>query len=142
MARKCQRRQRVHGEDPDLEHLGAGPELSAGGEPGAIGDPHHAGRVLFGDVIHADQGGQFHGRADFLHALAYRRISRMLVMVDEATGKTPQTVAGLDRATAEDYASVDLDDDRRCDLRVAPQDEVVIRASLQLAAFDDPSLER
>jgi hypothetical protein len=86
MARKCQRRQRVQGEDPDLEHLGAGPELSAVGELRAIGDPYHAGRVLFGDVVNADQRGQLDGRADLLHALAHSRLGGMLVIVDEPSG--------------------------------------------------------
>jgi hypothetical protein len=141
MAWKREWRQRVQRENPDLQHLRAGPELSAVREPCLISDPDHAVRVPFGDVIHADQRGQLDGRADLLHALAHRRVGRMLVIVDEATRQAPQPVTGLDRATAEDHTSVHLDDDGRRHLGVTPEDEVVVGACLVLAAFDDPSLE-
>jgi hypothetical protein len=86
MARKCQRRQRVHGKDPDLQHLGARTELSAVDEPRPIGDPDDAVRIPLGDVIHADQRRQLDGGADLLHALAYRRVGGILVIVDKPTG--------------------------------------------------------
>jgi len=86
LARKCQRRQRLHRKDPDLQHLGASTELSAVDEPRPIGDPDDAVRVPLGDVIHADQRGQLDGGADLLNALAHRRVGGMLVIVDKATG--------------------------------------------------------
>ena len=85
MARKRQRRQRVQWENPDLQHLRTRLELNAVDKPCSISDPDHAVRVPFGDVIHADQRGQLDGRADLLHALTHRRVSGMLVIVDEAT---------------------------------------------------------
>jgi len=85
MARKCQRRQRVDRKDPDLQHLGAGIELSAVDDPRPIGDPDDAVRVPLGDVVHADQRRQLDGGADLLHALPHRRVGGMLVIVDKAT---------------------------------------------------------
>jgi len=86
LARKCQRRQRLHGKDAHLQHLGARTELSAVDQPRPIGDPDDAVRVPLGDVIHADQRRQLDGGADLLHAFAHRRVGGMLVIVDKATG--------------------------------------------------------
>jgi len=142
MAWKGQWRKRLQREDPDLQHLGARIELSAVDEQRPVGDPDHAVRVPLGDVIDADQRRELDRGADLLHALAHRRVGGMLVSVDEATWQAPQPVTGLDRATAQDHAPVDLDNDGSSHLGVVPQDEVVVRARLQLTAFDDSSLEQ
>src|ERR1700694_5395621 len=86
MARKGERWQRVQRKDPDLQHLRTRFELGAAGEARSIGDPDHAVRVPFGDVINADQRGQLNGCADLLHALTRRRGAGILVVVDESTG--------------------------------------------------------
>jgi hypothetical protein len=86
MARKRQRGQRVQRENPDLQHLRTCLELRAVGELCSISNPDHAVRVLFGNVIHADQRGQLDGRAYLLEALAHRRAGGIFVIVDEAAG--------------------------------------------------------
>jgi len=93
-------------------------------------------------VVHAQELDELDLCADLLPALSHRGHGRVLVVVDEATGKAPQAAARLDRPPAEDDAAFGLDDHRGRDLRVAPKDEVVVRACLQLAAFDDPGHER
>jgi len=40
-------------------------------------------------VIYAEQRREVDGGADLLQAFAYRRISRMLIVVDESAGEAP-----------------------------------------------------
>jgi len=93
-------------------------------------------------VVHAQEVEELDIGTDLLPALSHGRRGWVLVVVDEATGKAPQAAARLDRPPAEDDAAVGLDDHRGRHLRVAPEDEVVVRACLGLAAFDDPGHER
>jgi hypothetical protein len=83
MAWKRERRKCVDWKHSDLEHLGAGSWSRTVGETSPVGDPDHARRICLGDVIHADQRRQLDGRVDLLHALPYRRIGWVLVIVDE-----------------------------------------------------------
>jgi hypothetical protein len=93
-------------------------------------------------VIDAQELAQLNPGADLLEALAHGRVGGVLVVVDEAAGQTPVTVAGLDGPPAEDYAPLGVDDDGGCNLRVAPQDEVIVLACLDLVAFYDPRRKR
>ena len=93
-------------------------------------------------MVHAQELDELDLGANLLPALSHRGHGWVLVVVHEAPGKAPQAAARLDRPPAEDNATVGLDDHRGRDLRVAPQDEVVVRACLQLPAFDDPGHER
>jgi hypothetical protein len=86
MARERQRRQRFNWENSDLEHFGARAELRAIREPCTVCDPDHARRVALGNVIDANQRRQLDRCADLLHALAYRGVRWVLVMVDESPG--------------------------------------------------------
>jgi hypothetical protein len=88
-------------------------------------------------VKDADEPGLLDLRADLLPALARRSLPWALVIVDETTGKAPQSKTGLDGASAEQDPSIDLHHDCRGDLRVVPQDEVIVRAGLELATLDD-----
>jgi len=72
MAWERERRKCVDWKHTDLEHLSAGHRGRTFGETSAVGDPDHARRIRFGDVIHADQGRQLDSGADLLHALANR----------------------------------------------------------------------
>jgi hypothetical protein len=88
-------------------------------------------------VVRADQSGQLDWCADLLEALASRGNRRVFVVVDEATGQAPETLARLDRAAPQHDPAIGLDDHARRYLRVMPQNKAVIRARLNLAAFDD-----
>jgi hypothetical protein len=130
VAWKSQRRECIERKDADLEHLGARAEALAVREPRAERKPDHARRVLLGDVVDADEPSDLDRCADLLQALAPGGVGGVLVVVDESSRQTPQAVARLDGPPAEDDAAVRLDDDRRGDLRVPPQDEVVVGAGL------------
>jgi hypothetical protein len=136
MARKRQRGQRVDGEDPDLEHLGAGSRPAAGGKSSRIGDSDHARSRALRDVVHADEACHFDMSANFFEAFASRRIPRTLVVVDESAGQAPQAAARFDRTTPQQNSAIDLDHHRRRDFGVVPQHEVVVGTGLDFAAFD------
>jgi hypothetical protein len=86
MARKRQRRQRVHGKYLDLEHLRTWFELRTVDKLRAVSDPDHAGRITLGDVIHTDERRYLDRGADLLDAFAHRCVGGMLVVVDEPPG--------------------------------------------------------
>jgi hypothetical protein len=88
------------------------------------------------DVVNAEQLAQLDFSADLLTALAHRGVSRTLVVIDEAAGQAPLAVRGVDGPASQDYAGRRFDDDGRRHLRVAPQDEIVVRADLDRASFD------
>jgi hypothetical protein len=93
-------------------------------------------------VVQAEQLRQLDVHAYLLHALAYRGILRILVVVDKPAREAPQAVARLNGAPADDDAPSMLDDHRGRDLGVLPQHEVVVGTCLQIAAFDHPRDER
>jgi hypothetical protein len=80
-------------------------------------------------------------RADLLPALTRRCLPRALVIVDETTGKAPQSKTGLDGAAPEQDPAIHLDDHCRADLWVVPQDEVIVGTCFELATFDDAWLQ-
>jgi hypothetical protein len=141
MAGKGQRRQRVERKNADLEHLWTCGRSYAIDDPGAISDADHAGRRRLWDVINAKQSSQLDRSADLLHAFTDRGHARILVGVDEAARQTPQAITGLNRSAADHHSAVRLDHDCCRDFGVMPEDEAVIRASLDLAAFDDSGHE-
>jgi hypothetical protein len=142
MARKGHGRQSVARKNADLEHLLSGDELLAICKAAPICDSDDARRRRLRHVVHADQGGHIDDRTDLLHTLPDRGRRRVFVMVHEAAGQAPQAEAGLDRSTAENDPPFHLDDHGGRDLRIAPQDEVVIRTRFQLTTFDHPGYER
>jgi hypothetical protein len=129
-------RQRVEREHTDLEHLRAGGGPAAVCEPGLVGDSNHAGSCSLGDVIDADEACHLDLGADLFEALASGRIPWIFVVVDEPAWKAPLAAARLDRAATQQDAAVDLDHDRRCDLGVVPEHEIVVWTALDLTAFD------
>jgi hypothetical protein len=142
MTRKRNRRQRVEPEDANLEHLVAGGELLTGREVASVRDHDDARRRALRGVVDVQHRLDLDRCPDLFATLANDGFGGALVVVDEAAGQTPQTVPGLDRAPAEDDAAVGLDHDRGSDLGVAPEDEVVVRARFELAAFEDLDDER
>ena len=86
MARKRQRGNRIDGKHADLEHLNTWFEPRAIDKTRPVRDSNHAGRVLLGHVVDADQRRQLDCCADLLHALAHGGVRGMLVVVDEAPG--------------------------------------------------------
>jgi len=89
-------------------------------------------------VVGAEQGCDLDRGTDLFEALTSRCGRRILVVVDKAARQAPLAVARLDGAPAEHHTAVVLDDHRGGDLRVAPEDEVVVGTGLELAALDDP----
>ena len=85
----------------------------------------------------ADETGLLDVRTDLLPALARRRLPWVFVIVDESAGEAPHPKTWLDRTPAEQDPAVDLDHHGSGDLRVVPQDEVVIGTGFKLAALDD-----
>jgi hypothetical protein len=136
VARKRERRQRVQREDLQLEHLV--PRLSplAVFEPRPVANPNHARGIRLRDVIDADQARDLDAGADLLSAFALGGIERALIVVDEPARQAPQTEAGLDPPAAKQNAARRLHDHRGHDLRVMPQDEVVVRTGFVHTALD------
>jgi len=87
-------------------------------------------------VIHAEQTGELDLGVDLLHAFAHRGSGGVLVVVDEPSGQAPEAKARLDASPAEHYAAAVLDHHGGRDLRVVPQHIRIIRANLELSAFD------
>jgi hypothetical protein len=87
-------------------------------------------------VIDAEQPGDLDLGVDLLHAFAHRGSGGVLVVVDEPAGQAPQAIAGLDASPAEHYAAAVLDHHGGRNLRVVPQDIRIVRANLELSAFD------
>jgi hypothetical protein len=138
--------ERQHGqgvkvEHADLEHLLSRARPAALGEPCLVGDPDHAGSGILGDVIHADKADQLDLRTNLFHAFASCGVPWVLVVIDESPGQAPEAEARLNCAATQQHAAIDLDHDCGRDLRVMPQNEVVIWTGLDLAPFDDSHSE-
>jgi hypothetical protein len=130
MTRKRERRQRVEPEDTNLEHLVAGCDHLTGRKVASVGDHDDArGRGLRA-VIHVQDRLDLDGCTDFFATLADDSFGRALIVVDEAAGQTPQTVAGIYGAPAEDHSEAGLDHDGGRDLGVTPEHEVIVWARL------------
>jgi hypothetical protein len=142
MTRKRDRRQRVEPEHADLEHLRSGVDRLPARQRAAVRDADDGRERGLGDVVHAEQLGQLDSGADLLAALPDRGAGGILIVIDEAAGQAPVAVTGLDRSPAEDDPAVGFDHHSGRHLGVAPEDEVVVRARLELAAFDDAEDER
>jgi hypothetical protein len=130
-------RHRVRLEDADLQHLQARGRRGSSDQPALVSDHDHARRVGLRDVKHPDQPGELDLRADLFKALADGCDRGVLVIVDESAGQAPEPVAGLDRAATQDDSPLRFHDHGGRHLRVVPQDEAVMRASLDLTTFDD-----
>lgn len=142
MTRKGQLRQRAKREHSDLKHLVARRELFAGHQVTAIRDDDDARRCLLLSVIHVEHGFHRDAGTDLFAALACDGVRRAFIVVDKSTRQAPEPVAWLDSASSQDNAPVCLDDDCGGDLRVVPQDKVIVRARVQLATFDQLDDER
>jgi hypothetical protein len=86
VAGKCERRQSVRWEYRDLQHLDARARPRTAGQPGLVGNPDHARRVLLADVKNPDEPSLFDFRTDLLPAFARGPLPWALVIVDETTG--------------------------------------------------------
>jgi hypothetical protein len=142
MTRKRERRQGVEPEHADLEHLRSGADRLPARQRAAVRDADNGRNGGLGDVVHAQQLGQLDAGPDLLAALPDRSAGGILIVIDEAAGQAPVAVTGLDRSPAEDDPAIGFDHHGGRHLGVAPEDEVVVRACLELAAFDDAEDER
>jgi hypothetical protein len=142
MTRKRDPRQPLEPEHADLEHLRPGADRLATRQSSPVSDAYDRRRRGLGDVVHAEQVRQLDGSPDLLPALPDRGAGRVLIMIDEAAGKTPVAVTRLDRSPAQHDSAVGLDDHRGRHLGIAPEDEVIVRAGFELAALDDPNDQR
>jgi uncharacterized ferritin-like protein (DUF455 family) len=89
MARERKWGQRVKGEHPHFEHLGAWSRPAISGKPRLVGDSDHARSRAFRDVIDADEAGHLDVGGDFFEAFTSRRIPGSLVIVDESARQAP-----------------------------------------------------
>jgi hypothetical protein len=137
VAWECKWRQRVEREHLYLEHLGARSRPLAFHKARLVGDSNHAGSRSLGDVIDPDEARHLDPSADLFHAFARRRVPRILVVVDESTGKAPLAATRLDRPSAQEDSALDLDHHSGRYLGVVPKHEVVVGTSLDLPALDD-----
>jgi hypothetical protein len=92
-------------------------------------------------VVDPEKPDQLDRRTDLFPAFARRRPPWVLVIVDESSGQAPPAQAGLDRATTQHHAAVDLDHHRGRDLGVVPEDEVVLGTGLDVPTLDDAGHE-
>jgi hypothetical protein len=93
-------------------------------------------------VISAEQRRELDLGIDLLATLADRRAGGVFVVVYEPAGQAPEPIPGFDGAPPEHDAAVRLDHHRGRDLRVAPQDEVVVGTCLELTSLDRPRNQR
>jgi hypothetical protein len=142
VTRKRKLRQCAEREDADLEHLVADRQLLAFDETPAVSDDDDARRRPLATVIDVEHTVDFHARPDLLPAFARDRVSRTFVVVDKSPRETPEAIAGLDPAPPQHDAAGRRHDDGGRDLWIAPQHEVVLRTSLELATLDDLDHER
>src|SRR5215467_2034298 len=142
MAGEHEFREAVAGKCGDFEHLTSGCWHFAGQETRPVPDADHARSIALADVVDAEQARDLDLSPNLFATLADSRIGRVLVVVDVASGQTPQTVPGLDCSAADDHLPIAVfDHDQSHHLGVMPEHKTAVGAAFHVAALDRPRLE-
>jgi hypothetical protein len=135
VTRKGKLRQLADGEDAHLEHLLAGAQPLSLDEAAAVSDHDDARRRRPPSVVDVEKRVDLDTRADLLATFTRDRVGGALIVIHESARQAPQTIPGLDAAPSQHDAARRGDDHRSGNLRVAPEDEVVMGTGFELAAL-------